>query len=477
MNALLWLFICLICGVWITQPIVDPDLFWHLNIGNWITSHGRLPETDLWVAEGGAHIFRAYSWLFECILSWTYKLGGFKGVIISEVILGTGLVTLFSFVFSRLSKNYFSGILLGMFGAGAVVAHFSFRPQTFTWGLFVLVLYICNRSCSLSIRQKYFSLFVVMALWANLHISTVLGLFAVLFLFEGSKKQRIFASVTSFLGTFCTPYLGGEWFTFIEKVSHPVDFSIIDEFKAARFIDVPSILLLLSLSLLLAIIVEKRRLISKEKILVGISLIGLGVTVVKFIPIACLYVLFLIAENMDNSTGVFSEGFRRLYLIFEKYLSGQGLAVLLLAIMYLKINPLIETPIQKNIFPEDEISFFKEKNLPLPLLSGFNEGGYVSFVNSNSKGEPSFRVTMDGRTNLISKELWSDFVSALKGDRDYLKLVERTNPQTVLWKSDSAFVQLLKKSGFCEVMHKKYSVLVKEEVAQRLGLQASCFGQ
>jgi len=474
MKALLWLITCLLCGVWITQPIADPDLFWHLNIGNWITSHGMLPASDLWVSEGGAHIFRAYSWLFECVLSWTYKIGGFKGVIISEVILGTGLVTLFSYVFSKLSKNYFSGILLGMFGAGAVVAHFSFRPQTFTWGLFVLVLYICNRSCAFSVRQKYLSLFFIMALWANLHISTVLGLFAVLFLFEGSKNQKIFASVSSFLGTFFTPYLGGEWLTFIEKVSHPADFSIIDEFKAARFIDVPSILLILSLSLLLAIIIEKRRLISKEKILVGILLIGLGVTVVKFIPFACLYVLFLTSENMDNSTGVFSEGFSRLYLLFEKYLSGQGLAVVLLALMYLKLTPLMETPIQKNIFPEEEMNFFKEKNLPLPLLSGFNEGGYVSFMNSNSKGEPNFRVTMDGRTNLISKELWSDFVSALKGDRDYFKLVERTNPQTVLWKSDSAFVQLLKKNGFCEVMNKKYSVLVREEVAKALNFSEKC---
>lgn len=470
MKQILWVLTCLLCGVYITQPISDPDLFWHLNIGNWITSHRLLPTHDFWVEGGAGHVFRAYSWLFESIISLVYRVHGFQFLIVSECILGASLVAIFAYVFSKLSKDNFSGLLLGVLCSGGIVAHFSLRPQSITWGIFALVLFMCSRECQLSYKQKYFSLFLFLMIWANLHISTVIGIAVVFFLFHGTLHQRAVAGVISFMGTLVTPYVGGEWLTFIGKLSHPADFSIIDEFKAARFIDVPSIILIIVTALLLSVLVEQRRLLSKEKIVVGIALLGMGVSVVKFMPYTIIYFTYLVSDNLDNASGSFTEGVKRLAHLFEKYLSGQGLAVVLLAITFLKISSLLEMPIQRNIFPEEEIKYFKDKNLPLPLLSGFNEGGYVSFSTSDSDGNPPFRVIMDGRTNLISKELWSDYVDSLKGNQNSLKIIDRTHPGTVLWRSDAPLVQILKREGFCEVMQKKYSLLVKQEYANKAGL-------
>ncbi|MCB0321329.1 MAG: hypothetical protein KDD60_10430, partial [Bdellovibrionales bacterium] len=65
MKSILWALVCVSVGLYITQPVLDPDLWWHIAIGRWILEHGTIPVTEHWNFFALGKPFRAYSWSFE----------------------------------------------------------------------------------------------------------------------------------------------------------------------------------------------------------------------------------------------------------------------------------------------------------------------------------------------------------------------------------------------------------------------------
>ena len=54
---------------WAISGRADPDLWWHLAIGNWIIAHGDIPASEHWNRFSIGDPFRAYSWSIEILFS------------------------------------------------------------------------------------------------------------------------------------------------------------------------------------------------------------------------------------------------------------------------------------------------------------------------------------------------------------------------------------------------------------------------
>ncbi len=87
----------------LSKPIVDPDVFWHLETGEWIWQHKTLPdkdpfsftqepsqyETSTWVS----FVLKQY-WLGQLMMYGFYHLGGFYGIVAFRclIYMGIGLI-------------------------------------------------------------------------------------------------------------------------------------------------------------------------------------------------------------------------------------------------------------------------------------------------------------------------------------------------------------------------------------------------
>jgi hypothetical protein len=61
---------------------IDPDVFLHLKIGEWIWLYGRIPTVDPFSFTRFGQPWVAHEWLFELIMYLTHRIGGVMGLAI-----------------------------------------------------------------------------------------------------------------------------------------------------------------------------------------------------------------------------------------------------------------------------------------------------------------------------------------------------------------------------------------------------------
>src|SRR5437870_3541334 len=69
----------------IADPILDPDIWWHLRVGHWVVEHRTLPTVDPFSQVHEPWI--AYSWLYEVLVFELYQAFGLAGIVGYRVAL------------------------------------------------------------------------------------------------------------------------------------------------------------------------------------------------------------------------------------------------------------------------------------------------------------------------------------------------------------------------------------------------------
>jgi hypothetical protein len=58
----------------------DGDTGWHVRTGEWILSHGRVPEKDLFSFTRTGQTWFAWEWLSDVLLAWLHQHWGMAAV-------------------------------------------------------------------------------------------------------------------------------------------------------------------------------------------------------------------------------------------------------------------------------------------------------------------------------------------------------------------------------------------------------------
>ena len=124
----------------------DPDVFWHLAVGNWIAVHHAIPRTDVysWTAIGQP--WTDHEWGWELLIYWVYRYAGVIGLWGLVLICGTfgGLLIQRALAEQGVDNNisYLSG------GLAAFLLVFWLRPwpQAGVYTLFAAYLYLSIRN-------------------------------------------------------------------------------------------------------------------------------------------------------------------------------------------------------------------------------------------------------------------------------------------------------------------------------------------
>jgi hypothetical protein len=154
----------------------DPDLWWHLASGQWISQHHAIPHADPFSIYGAGKFWAAYSWLFEVIVFQFFQKWGLVGV----AAFTAGMVTLIVAAVYRTIQSLLSDFVLAAFFTMAVMYclfhFFAPRPWLFTILFFILEFDILIKARRSGRKRGLFLLPLLFALWANVHIEFVTGL-------------------------------------------------------------------------------------------------------------------------------------------------------------------------------------------------------------------------------------------------------------------------------------------------------------
>lgn len=206
----LWLSLTLLPLLFIAVllPLSPQDYWWYLRLGGDVLQTGSIPSIDTYsYTQAGAPFFYQ-SWLAAIIFWKTYQVGGFlltfflRGVIIAATYILLWILARDVGAGPRLAS------LLTFLAALAGSSNWSFRPQLFTYPLFVLALYILLKWARGKNRGLWI-LPVLSILWINLHGSFpllfILGSFALLF-GHGDRKKLLLVMGIATVALFVNPH-------------------------------------------------------------------------------------------------------------------------------------------------------------------------------------------------------------------------------------------------------------------------------
>lgn len=461
MKAILWVALAVLIGSYICLAIADPDLWWHITVGNWIIAHREIPRIDLWNMFSDGSTWRAYSWSVEVLFSLVHSWGGVDGLLFLQLAFAILLALALQGVFTFLARDAFVGALLGVYSTVACFNHFTLRPQVIVWILFALAIAVVDdgRAQKLS-RRQLIALVLIGAAWANSHLTSVLGLVAIfLWSIQSSVntqvvyKRALLSSFAFFIGTLLTPYYGGEWITFFSKGDHPLKFQRIAEFQPSTILQYSTVFILLYLVLIVVAAFQSRIVptLARAALAGGMTLAGL--TAVKFLPFAAISLGSLLAvwwrqSGASGSAGLrsnLSEGLWQAKQGFARLAPATvgALAFFVLCVATVNIVALFRHPLDPQSVPKSSVDFIEQHNLQHPVLNEFGAGGYLMYRFSRADGTPIHKVPIDGRTNVNSPEVWEMYQASLRGASNWEDYIEKVKPKTILWRKGSAFTSLL----------------------------------
>ncbi|MCW3798286.1 hypothetical protein OMW55_10780 [Sphingomonas sp. BN140010] len=167
----------------------DGDTGWHLGAGNWILRTGTIPHVDPFSFTFRGAPWTAHEWLAEILMSGAFRLAGWNGLTVLFTLVATCTLLLVGCELLRWLPPRWAGA--GLFAAACTaVPMVHARPHMLGWLLFagwlILLLHARERR---GLPPWWAPL--LMAIWANLHASYILGLgIAGLFTLEALIDHR-----------------------------------------------------------------------------------------------------------------------------------------------------------------------------------------------------------------------------------------------------------------------------------------------
>jgi len=391
----------------------DPDLWWHLKMGQVIWTTRAIPASGLFSYTVRNQAIVPQEWLAQVAIYLAYLCGGYSGLMLWLCLLSGALVCaayLLCSLYSGNPKVAFLGAMTVWFFAGIAL---TIRPQLIAYVLLVAELIFIHLGRTRNPRWFFF-LPPLFAVWINCHGSFILGivvagvfLFSSLFHFEigslvaqtwdtRSRRVLLLAMILSLAALFLNP--GG-----IRQILYPFDTLLnmhllmadVDEWAPLKM-NSPSGVALLAILLCCFLLPMLRRgiLFWHELLLLAIGT-WLAVSHVRMLVAFGI----LAAPVLVRQLATFWEG----YNFSEDRIWPNAVflaASLIIAFAVFPKESSLEAQVEDQS-PVKAVKFLEANRIPGPMLNSYPFGGYLIWA------APQYPVMMDGRTDLYE---WSGFL-------------------------------------------------------------------
>ena len=401
--------------------VVDADIWWHLRTGEWMLAHHAVPRVDLYSAGLAGRPWLAYSWLFELVVVKLFHGLGLAGIVAySSAMILAITVALFHLV-RRLQGDFTLAVLL-TFAAVFSMGHlYTPRPWMFTILFFTLEMDILMQARRTGRARELLWLPVLFALWANVHIEFVDGLFvlglalveAVVVRWWTSVETRVRpawmggALAASLLATLANPFGWRIYQAAYELATQGGALNKVSELQAIPFrgvVDFDVLLLALGSAAALA---WTRRFQPFETVLLGFA------AFLAFRSQRDVWVMAVVGAVILAST---IPGSEKAAIRLPRL--AMGLAALAAAMVVLAgfrvmrvNNAQLETLLAKNM-PVSAVEAVRAKGYAGPLYNDYTWGGYLIWA-------LRMPVSIDGRQNLYGDQRIDRSVATWSAEPDW----------------------------------------------------------
>lgn len=206
-ESILILLFFIFVSVFTTAKISgDDDIFWHMEIGRYITENKVIPSSDVFGFVTSGREWIPFEWGWDVLSYSVYSFAGYSGVGIFRTIIILFSFFIFILIVKRAKVNlnlFFLIALLFLFGAQDRLIS---KPQIISYLFYALLIYII-------IDYKYFNRFsfkkiyflpMIFLIWTNMHMGVLVGVIILVMLLvtEGidlikSKQLKLDSVLTS----------------------------------------------------------------------------------------------------------------------------------------------------------------------------------------------------------------------------------------------------------------------------------------
>lgn len=441
--------------------VLDPDIWWHLKVGDWIIQHAAVPHTGILSRTVANRPWVAYSWGYEVMLSRAYAWFGLLGIGVFGIVLTLAVAYAAYWMLRRLTGRFWFACV----GAGIACSAFLFngmpRPFFFSIILFAVTLTLlleANRSGRI---ETLYWLPLVFVLWANLHIQFIYGLFPVGLCFAvslgyeaikrlgyeprlllaprlpSSKLGLVFAVCV--LATLVGPNFYHPYISIYEYSKATFPYKVILELQPLSFRGYSHHAELLLAAAGFFVVGWQRKLdLFKLALLAVASMVAFRT--MRDAWFLCIAAAGCIADATDDlaTEPVPSLSKHSTETWFEKI----GVAVTVVLLLG-AISPAVGFNLREldraisSQYPVDAVNFLRRNPLSGPLYNNLNWGGFLMWY------MPDYPVAVDGRNDAYGDELDKIFYGSQNADASYKNDPYLNESGIVLLDSDLPLAKVL----------------------------------
>ena len=414
------------------RPLGDNSLFVHLRTGLDLVRTGHVPRSDPYSFTSGGDPWVVQSWLASAAYGVVERLGGFPAVRLLQGLL----YALLAWLLARLVRTGAPArtALAGALAIGVGLVYWSPRPLAFGLLAAAATVLVVER------RRPWWWLLPIVWVWVNAHGSFVLGLGWLVLVAVGERLDgRRRPDVLPWLGGFaagllvaCVNPLGPRLLVFpLAVVSRRESFSHVAEWRSPSFQGAAGVFTLLCLIGIVVVIARARPPWRDLLPLAAFLLAGLAAQ--RNLPMAGVVAAPVLGRALRAATAPSAEDRRPpIHLTIAGVLG----ALALLFVGLAATQPAFDLegyPVRAARLLRPGVDTVATTDIA---------AGYLILEHGADA-----RVLMDDRVDLHPVELAEDYVRLLDGKPDALDLLDRYDPDVVLWETDTALHALLAASG------------------------------
>ncbi len=446
----------------VMTPIFDPDIWWHLRTGQWIVEHGAVPTTDPFSSYGMGKPWIAYSWLYEVLVYGLYSARGLTGMLLYRVVLSVAVVAAIHRLVAKREPRFVVATNLVLLAVLGILPLLNVRPWLFTILFFTLTL-----DAVLDLREgrntkAVWLLPPMYALWANLHIQFIYGLFLLSLataesmidvLFRRAavennastipSRRLLIVTASCAVATLATPYHLHLYRTILDIIRQTGQFQYVTELLSLSFRS-PWDWFVLAATLGAAFSLGWRREVRPFPLLLLAAGAFLSFRARRDVWFVVIAAVAFIATS--HSTKAVADRFaltkRRVLLV------AAGVVAVLVGVGW--IRNISERHLESALaekYPVAAAAVVEQRGYPGPLYNHFNWGGYLIWR------LPNLPVAMDGRGNLQGDERIERALATWAGERTWPSDPELAAARLVIAQVQYALVSLLRHDPRFELVY------------------------
>lgn len=427
---------------------VDPDLWWHIKVGQDILRNHHFPTSDAYSFSVTGAPWIAYEWLGEIILGSVARLGGVVALDALLIALA-GIIMLALYGLATLrSGNSKAAFLVSVAICSVAFASFNMRPQMFGY-LFLILVLIVLESFRKGISWPLWLLPLIFLAWVNTHGSFIIGLgVLVVYLLSGwkafqlgsiealpwSKPQRVKLAAVLLCCLAILPLTPYETqlaaYPFDMAFKQPLNTSIINEWRPMPF-DIMGGKLFLGFVVIFAVLQMLFRFSWRlEEFVLVFGGAALACLHVRFVMLFVPFFTPLLATMLARWIPPYRRAVDQ-YLVNAALMAGVVVAM----VHFWPSREFLADRVGQ-AFPVAAVRYLNEHPVAGPMFNEYAFGGYL--INSGR------RVFIDGRADIYERGgILPDYTLLTKLRPGSLAILDRYGIQSCLVKPDEALTAAL----------------------------------